>query len=173
MPRLEAKFKRTPRGFLIYDDFIDKYGKSIRVQKSSIATEVRKDGKVINNKGKVVNQDRLETADLMYKLRKMAERAISADIKDGCIALAEKIEASYLTALGPEIDVFKGEEFENYTLFTVNEFAEAVKLGHYNDYDGTCYYGNTEEVSRLLALPSDFAKGKISNRFTHVIWYNK
>jgi hypothetical protein len=36
---MPKKLKRTERGFAIYDEFKDQYGKKIRIMKSSLATD--------------------------------------------------------------------------------------------------------------------------------------
>lgn len=60
-------------------------------------------------------------------------------------------------------------------IFTVEEFKEACcNQGCFVDDDGSGYYSNDlKQSSNLLALPSDFMKGKIDTKWTYVFWYNK
>lgn len=39
MPETTPARRETPRGFAVYDEFTDKYGNRVRVQKSSLATD--------------------------------------------------------------------------------------------------------------------------------------
>jgi len=54
-------------------------------------------------------------------------------------------------------------------LMTVAEFAEQVRLGGYNEYDGSGYYATATEVSEEYVDLSAIDMTK----YTHVAWYNK
>ena len=56
---------------------------------------------------------------------------------------------------------------------TRNEFACDVLSGALMDSDGFGYYATGKKESRISARPSDFKKGEIDLRFSHVTWYNK
>ena len=57
--------------------------------------------------------------------------------------------------------------------FTVAEFTGAVKCGAIINSDGEGFYAIATQESNIEAYPRDFAKGKIRDDFTHVMWYNK
>jgi hypothetical protein len=56
---------------------------------------------------------------------------------------------------------------------TREEFAEQATNGFFVDSDGSGYYATESHETNILANPSDFAKGKIRDDFTHIMWYNK
>ena len=118
------------------------------------------------------NEERVTLLNRIWQLRKKAELSKNTDIETNCIAEAEKLEELILTPLPQPIEI-DGDMVPGVDLMSVADFVEQVKAGAFNNYDGTGYYANDTHESRLLAIPSEIAKGKISTKFTHVAWYNK
>lgn len=58
-------------------------------------------------------------------------------------------------------------------VFVLNDFLEMCKDGSIIDYDGIGYYGYSDKMSRVQAIPSEILKEGINDKFTHVIWFNK
>lgn len=118
------------------------------------------------------NEEKVLILNKIYELRKKAETELAPEVQNACIIQAEELEAQIMTPT-IEIEIINGEEFPFSDVFTVAQFVEQVKLGAFNNYDGSGYYGYEKEHSRLLAIPSEIAKGKINTKFTHVAWFNK
>ena len=70
---------QTERGFTIYDEFIDRYGKNIRVQESSIATE---HCVWIQNEIVVVDGIPLGNAHLTVEMAKRVIKALKEFVKE-------------------------------------------------------------------------------------------
>jgi hypothetical protein len=62
-------------------------------------------------------------------------------------------------------------------IFTVREFQDMCDERSVIDYDGFGHYamkrGEDVYISNIKATPSDFTNGLISDKYTHVAWYNK
>lgn len=56
---------------------------------------------------------------------------------------------------------------------TLGRFIKIVKSGFITDDDGYGYYATSSTVSCRPAIPSIIARGHISRKFTHVMWFNK
>lgn len=129
----------------------------------------------------MTKEERLELLDKAYQYRKLAQVTAKIESAIGLsqlesqssITRAEEIEASILTPL-PEPELNADGDLEPMVeLMTVADFIDQVKHGCFNDYDGSGYYATATHGSRLAAIPSEIAHGKINNEFTHVAWYNK
>lgn len=117
-------------------------------------------------------EERSALLNHILQLRKKAELSKGTNVETNCIAQAEALEALVLTPLPKPVEI-DGDMVPAVDLMLVNDFVEQVKLGAFNNYDGSGYYANDTHESRLLAIPSEIMKGKINKKFTHVAWYNK
>lgn len=56
----------------------------------------------------------------------------------------------------------------------IDEFAEAVEVLFFTDYDGSGYLGTETHEDRDFAVtPSTFKREEVPEWATHVVWYNK
>lgn len=56
---------------------------------------------------------------------------------------------------------------------TMADFVDGCECGGLIDYDGFGYYATETEMTDLTVRPSDWSKGKLDPRWTHVVWFNR
>src|SRR5271157_1523865 len=105
------------------------------------------------------NEERFKQLATIYELRKTGF--------PDALARAEEMEAKILDPL-PEPIEYEGQLIPSVDLMPVADFVDQVKHGCFIDYDGSGYYATEKEQSRLRAVPSEIAHGKINKVFTHV-----
>ena len=59
------------------------------------------------------------------------------------------------------------------TLMTLTEFTEDCKLGCLINYDGYGYYSDGKTMTEILIRPSDVMSGRVNQKYTHVVWFNR
>lgn len=57
-------------------------------------------------------------------------------------------------------------------LLTMKDWKSSVMTGEFIDYDGYGYYATEDKESHLVVRPSDLSKGRVDERWTHVMWFN-
>lgn len=55
----------------------------------------------------------------------------------------------------------------------VEDFIVSCEAGAFLDYDGHGEYATEVECTTIIVHPSDVTKGKVDERWTHIMWYNK
>ena len=58
-------------------------------------------------------------------------------------------------------------------LMSIDEFVSCCESGCMMDYDGTGYYATSDQMTRVQVFPSEVSEGKIDERWSHVVWFNR
>lgn len=90
------------------------------------------------------------------------------------VKLPEWLASAMRYAILEKIAEEKIEPIPDYgDLMTIENFKELCESQMFTDYDGSGYYSDGKIMTRIPASPFEITNGKIDDRWSHVVWFNK